>query len=166
MVERLPIKKKRKVFIRAWHVIVIVICIAVIASWLVVRHFQQRRILILYKTDHESLLLACRQLLAERRAGQWPNDTYYLDKRMQQYDSESEKLPQVILQLRPSYIYFDDNSVMVEMLGGFVHLGVIARAEGINEPKGDKQLIAGLDYYDDAYQEKKNCDQYIESLRP
>jgi hypothetical protein len=78
----------------------------------------------------------------------------------------------VILALRPTSIYIDDDTggaVRVEMLGGLGHLGVEAYPENFKEPwpnfkYGDKELIPGLWYYDDAYDGNPQYDDRVEAL--
>jgi len=76
----------------------------------------------------------------------------------------------VILDLEPTYIYIDQNGrVMVEMLGGLHHFGVYAYPEDYKykEPisaYGDKELIPGLWYYNDGYQETPDYGKKIDAL--
>lgn len=103
---------------------------------------------ILYHTDHQALLVACRMLIKEGYRGQynigWP------DKH-----PDVEKFPKEILALKATYVHvYDDGRVIIEMWGGMSHYGVVAYAEDFKEPykgftPGHKKLIDGLLFYSD-----------------
>lgn len=103
---------------------------------------------LLYHTDHQTLLTACRTLMKEGYIGKykikWP------DKH-----PDVDKLPKEILALKPSYIdVWEDGRVCIEMWGGMSHYGVWAYAEDFNEPYegfyyGNKKLIDSLWFYSD-----------------
>lgn len=103
---------------------------------------------LLHHTDHQALLAACRSLMKEGYKGKykiaWP------DKH-----PDAEKFPKEILALKPSYIsVYDEGRMVIEMLGGQSHYGVVAYAENFKEPykefkPGNKKLIDGLWFYSD-----------------
>lgn len=103
---------------------------------------------LLYKTDHQALLVACRLLIKEGYEGKYMNA--WPDKH-----PDVEKFPKEILALKPSYIVvLDDGRVRIEILGGQSHYGVVAYAEDFKEPykdfiPGNKKLIDGLWFYSD-----------------
>jgi hypothetical protein len=100
---------------------------------------------LLYHTDHEALLAACRTLVEEGYRGRynlvWP-DKY----------PDADKLPKEILALKPPYIVVRDDRVKIEMWGGMSHYGVIAYAEDFESEQsllGNKKLVDGLWFYSD-----------------
>jgi hypothetical protein len=83
---------------------------------------------------------------------------------------EIPELPRVILDLEPTYIEIGQHgSVMVELHGGMLHFGVIGYPEDFNPPYlgfdyGDKELIPGLWYYDDGYQDSSRHREEIDAM--
>jgi hypothetical protein len=131
---------------------------------------QRIRIRLLYRTDHKSLLLACRELSKKKAAGVLESQMYNV---LFDPHPESSKFPAAILELEPNYVFVDnDGRIMVEMLGGLDHFGVNAYPEDYKkssdaEKLGDKKLLDGLWYYDDGYlAHPEDYDKQIESLRP
>ena len=128
------------------------------------RDTRQRQVLLLYETDHKALLEACRKVLKEAREGKWEYRQYpirYIP------DPNTDKLPEPILRLNPTYIRIGKDSVMIEMLGGLAHFGVTAFSEE-NEYEGlvGKKLLDGLWYYSDGYCEIPDYEKVVESWRP
>lgn len=127
---------------------------------------QRKRVHLLYKTDHQALLDACRELSRRAAAGDLKHGMYYVR-------SDSHP-PQPILDLGPNHVFIRyDGRVMLEMMGGLDHFGVYAYPEDYKEPPvmgfklGDKKLIDGLWYYDDGYGvPPEDYDRRIEALRP
>jgi hypothetical protein len=102
---------------------------------------------LLYHTDHQALLAACRSLMKEGYKGKyqivWP------DKH-----PDTEKFPKEILALKPSFITVYEGRMFIEMLGGQSFYGVVAYAEDFKEQGkgfhyGNKKLIDGLWFYSD-----------------
>ncbi|MHC4086506.1 MAG: hypothetical protein ACYSU5_15060 [Planctomycetota bacterium] len=125
------------------------------------RDTRQRQVLLLYETDHKALLEACRTVLKEAREGKWEYRQYpirYIP------DPNTDKLPEPILRLNPTYIRIGQDYMMIEMYGGLAHYGVLAFSE--SEGHGDKKLLDGLWYYSDGYREVPDYDKIIESYRP
>jgi hypothetical protein len=121
----------------------------------------------LVQTDHQKLLTACRELLAEGHYGRY--------KVINSREPNSPVFPQAILSLKPTYVYIGDSGfVTVEMWGGMSHFGVRAFSEDFTnaykEDKrinwGNKKLLDGLWYYDDGYENNPGFEKYIESLKP
>ena len=95
---------------------------------------RQERDQLLNHTDHQALLKACRDLMAnhpEVSMGHVENDP---------------RIPDVIRRLGVSYINIKPDHVHIELHGGFDHYGVDAFAEGADHEQGIK-LIDGLWYY-------------------
>jgi hypothetical protein len=135
-----------------------------------IRDVQRKKIQLLYKTDHQALLKACRELSRRVAEGDLKPKTYRIRK---DRDPLASSFPQPILNLKPNYVYIDESHsgrAMLEMYGGFAHFGVIAYTEDYKKPSwskyGDKKLIEGLWYYDDGYNENPDYDKIIETLRP
>lgn len=131
---------------------------------------QRIRVRLLYRTDHESLLLACRELSKKKAAGILKSRMYNV---LFDPHPEAAKFPTAILELEPNYVFIDnDGRIMIEMLGGLDHFGVNAYPEDYEkssdmEKLGDKKLLDGLWYYDDGYlANPDDYDKQIESLRP
>jgi len=132
-------------------------------KWL--KEANERRSILLYKTDHAALLDGCRKLIKESREGKWPEECYYVSFKPQ---PDSAKLPEIILKLNPTWVSIGNERVMIEMHGGLDHFGVRAFSDEFPEQKqyGNKKLMDGLWYYDDSYRKATNPEQYLESLRP
>jgi len=127
-----------------------------------------RRRLVIYETDHQALLEACRKVIIDTREGRW------IEGRM--YDflgneaAMSQWLPPALSQLKPTRIIPYKDYLRIQMLGGIIgNAGVIAFMDDAGvEPSeyGDIQLIDGLWYYDDCYDTEDDWDKHIASLRP
>jgi hypothetical protein len=136
---------------------------------------QRLRIKLLYKTDHQALLVACRDLSKRVTNGNMANGPYQLRFGSDRWITGFSR---PILDLRPSHVYINsDGRVILEMFGGLDHFGVYAYPEDYKKPPhteklGDKKLLDGLWYYDDGYQycdspeEYEEYDKQIEALRP
>ena len=134
------------------------------------RDVKQRQARLLCETDHQALLEACRELSRQGAKGDLKPGRYSIRR---DPDPDTSQFPQPILDLRPSYVYIDENDsgrVMVEMYGGLYHFGVEAYTEDYQKPPfagfkfGDKELIHRLWYYDDGYEENPEYDKVIEAL--
>ena len=163
----MPTRQKQKFRFYPLTMTVTIIGIVVCGFWLYARHIEKRKVMLIYRTDHIVLLEACRQVIAQRRAGQWEKEEYNIDPKMRP-EVEVQKLPQAILKLKPCYVIIEENILQIEMYGGFAHFGIIAYAEDYKERGGlaNKELIHGLYYYDDGYIKRKDYDEYIKSLKP
>jgi len=129
---------------------------------------QEMQTRLLYETDHQALLEACRELSRRVARGDLKPGTYSIRN---DPDPEASRFPQPILDLAPNYVYIDEGysgRVMLEMLGGLGHLGVQAYPEDYKLPSyskyGDKKLIDGLWYYDDGYRKDPEYEKKIEAL--
>ena len=128
---------------------------------------QELRTRLLYETDHQALLDACREISKQVARGDLKKNQYWI---RQDRDPETSYFPEVILDLEPKYVYIDqEGRVMVEMLARVLHFGVYAypedyEYEGPISNYGDKELIPGLWYYDDGYRHNPEYDKRIEAL--
>ena len=130
------------------------------------KEIRQRHTRLLCETDYKTLLDACRELSTRVKTGDLKSGHYNV--RLEP-DPESLRFPQAILDLEPTYIDIGrDGSVRVELYGGFGHFGVDAYPEDFGKPLsghyGDRKLIEGLWYYDDAYYGNPDYDKTIDKI--
>jgi len=128
------------------------------------------RVRLLCDTDHHALLEACNELSNQVVNGKLKPGKYDI---LFNPDPEVSKFPREILELRPRYIYIDENDygrITIEMTGGLdIHFGVYAYTEDFKTPYksfeyGDKELISRLWYYDDRYKGNPKFDKKIEAM--
>jgi hypothetical protein len=131
---------------------------------------QRQRVHLLYKTNHQALLAACRKVSKKVTNGDMKNGPYRLRSGPDRWFAGFSR---PILNLRPNRVYINfDGRVKLEMAGGLDHFGVYAYPEGYKlqlhtEKLGDKKLLDGLWYYDDGYRVRpEDYDKRIEALRP
>jgi len=147
-----------------------------VLGYLVIRGFvfstgkdmRQRQVRLLYETNHQALLEACREISVRVVRGDLKPGRYSIRR---DPDPETSRFPQPILNLKPSYVFVDEDGwVKLEMFGGLGHFGVSAYPEDYKIPSyskyGDKELISGLWYYDDGYRHNPEYGKIIEALRP
>lgn len=133
-------------------------------------YVQRKRVKLLYKTDHQALLEACRELSRSAATGSLKHRKYNI----RSYSHpKAAGLPKAILDLGPNHVLiYDDGRVKLEMMGGLDHFGINAYPEDYKklphmDKLGDKKLIDGLWYYDDGYRVRpEDYDKRIEALRP
>jgi hypothetical protein len=121
---------------------------------------------LLCETNYGELLAACRQLLGQVDSGKVKPGTYDFGSSP---DRKVLQFPQAIVDLRPKYVYIEAGRVMIEMMGGLDHFGVLGYLEDYRAPVsdykyGDKELIPGLWYYDDGYDENRRYSKEIDDL--
>lgn len=109
---------------------------------------RQARRRVLCQADHQLLLEACRRLPEQFDSGLYAPDFPMVE--------EWAQFPQVIRALRPHHLNVcEDGQVEIEMGIGLNPLGVRAYPEDFEPPAdyklGDRKLLDGLWYYDDAY---------------
>jgi hypothetical protein len=111
------------------------------------------------------LLGACRQVITRY------NDGVYSRAKINIIDASSndlKQIPQIILDLKPVYVWIEKNRVMVALMGGMDHAGVTAymNSEEAEERNGNFALIDGLFYYDDGLREADDDNKdYLKSLK-
>lgn len=128
---------------------------------------------LLCETDYHALLAACRELSSRSQELGLEPDVMYRVRFGP--GPKAATFPQVIRDLKPSYVrLYDDGGVLVEMLGGLGHCGVLAYPTDFKPPYsefeyGDKELIPGLWYSDDGYRDspshRKKIDAMIEKAK-
>jgi len=160
------IPKRKRIVIVLFIVFVLALLIFVAGRYLV----DGIKVRLLCKTDHQALLEACNKLSKQVAKGNLKPGKYMV--RIDP-DPEVSKFPRPILDLRPTYVYIDENDsgrVLIEMLGGLLgHFGVLAYTEDYKKPYrtysyGDKELIPKLWYYDDGYRDNPEYDKKVDAL--
>lgn len=137
--------------------------------YLVVRSYakeaNEKKIVLLYKTDHKVLLHACRELYKEGYRGE-----FNLDENIH---PDVKKFPEIILALDPAQVLIDDDRVNIGMMRGIGGFGVFVYPKNFIEPFkgyniGDKKLLDDLWYYDTGYKPgyEKEYEKYLQSLKP
>ena len=101
---------------------------------------------LLLESDHDAIFEACQELL-ENRGGyrvdpSWSGDTQE-ELRLRYPDPTDPRIPLAIRSLGPSYIVVDEEFVILEMAGGFHHLGLKALSqERCDRSGGDPGISA------------------------
>jgi len=151
--------------------------ILIVAGWILFivmscgDYERELRVQLLYRTDHQALLEACRELSTRVGKRELKPGMYRIRAAR---DPIVSRFPRIIVDLAPSYVVVDeDGRITVEMLGGTDHFGVKAYPRNYRKPAfadftyGDKELCDGLWYYDDGYKELgADYEKRIEALRP
>ena len=132
---------------------------------------QQRRVRLLYHTDHEALLKAGREILR-----QGPKDPMnYRTLRPIHIDGfpvpRGVRIPKVVRELRPYASLINFNGyVVLQMQQGIVGFGVKIYPEGFNAPAnryfsyGNRELLPGLWYYDYRYGQDPEYNKKIDHV--
>jgi hypothetical protein len=128
---------------------------------------QERRVLLLYRTDHEALLKAGREIL--RQGPKDPmNYRYFGPMHINGFPvPRGVRIPKVIRKLRPHASLINFNGyVVLQMQGGMADFGVKIYPEGFREPRryfeyGNRELLPGLWYYDYEYSDNPEYDKKI-----
>ncbi|MHC4116984.1 MAG: hypothetical protein ACYSWO_05705 [Planctomycetota bacterium] len=136
---------------------------------------QERRVRLLFQTDHEALLQAGREILRMR-----PKDLMkYVIGRPIHIDGipvpRGVPIPRVIRKLRPRAVLINlDGYIVLHMRKGTANFGVKIYPEGFKRPRrpfryGHRQLLPGLWYYDYRYKRdpayNKKIDEIIKTGR-
>jgi hypothetical protein len=125
---------------------------------------QQDRLLC--RTDHQAFLAECREL---HRQLSVDNAEIKQQEYIKVPDSELSKFP-LIRRLGGRVFASIKGSVWIELGTTMRHFGVSAGTEdslsqsSSNRPYGNRELVPGLWYYDDAYNRNKNYDETIDQM--
>jgi hypothetical protein len=117
---------------------------------------------LLYQTDHQVLLKACRQVITRFNGGVYSRAKINI---IDASANDLKQIPQIILDLEPVYVWINKNRVMVALIGGMDHAGVTAYMNSQEAVASDDDflLIDGLLYYDDGLREAD--DDYKDYLK-
>jgi FMN phosphatase YigB (HAD superfamily) len=121
---------------------------------------------LLYRTDHQALLEACRESIRRFNEGAFSTGAVRIMSEdllahaqppvdREKYAKDLKQIPEIVLSLEPINIVFGKDRVTIVFMGGFDHAGVVAYANDKEAlPRGDDmELIPGLRYYDDGLRE-------------
>jgi len=164
--------------------ILVMAAIALIVAFVLVRHRlsapvfpdsaenleQQRRVQLLYHTDHEVLLKVGREILR-----QGPKDLknyrYFGPMHINGFPvPRGVRIPKVIHKLRPYATLINFNGyVVVQMEQGVVGFGAKIYPEGFKEPHsdfeyGNRELLPGLWYFDYQYSDNPEYDRKVDAI--
>lgn len=143
------------------------VCAPMLWTILGIRDTMSKKVVLLYKSNHDEILRACQELHGRYQRGDLKPRFYRVAFHG---DPEVKSFPKAILALRPASVRIDKTgSVTITVGGGMSHFGVIVFPEGhektMNE-LGDKELIPSLWYFDVGYRENPKFEQIIQSLKP
>lgn len=127
---------------------------------------------LLCKKDLNAILLASRELLAAAATGELRLGVYEFER--EPHSPEIARFPQVIRELKPSYVVIESEDYLtIHFGGGFDHFGLMVYSRDFKEPYpgfsyGDTKITDGLWYYDDGYRDyapryKRKIDAWIEA---
>ncbi len=131
---------------------------------------QQRRVLLLYHTDHEALLKAGREILRQGPKDPWnyrPLGPVHIDGFPV---PGGVRIPKVIRKLRPHATLINFNGfVVLRMEWGVAGFGVKIYPEGFSRPRrdfryGNRELLPGLWYFDDRYNNDPEYNRRIDEI--
>jgi len=111
----------------------------------------QKLVRLLYEIDHQELLAACRELSLRVTTGEVRPGTYWVRRKRQPRLSEP---PPIILQINPLHVRIDGEGYVALEIGGIPYCGLVAYPRDTKEGfsfQGDIELIPGLWYYDEEY---------------
>ncbi len=120
---------------------------------------------LLYRTDHQELLAACRKIIKKYNDGVFSTDKINIDHK--EFENDIKHIPEIIINLEPVYIWLNNNSVTVALIGGMDHAGAIVyiNNDQVNTRDDYIEIIDGLYYYDDGLREaNKDYKDYLKSL--
>jgi hypothetical protein len=131
---------------------------------------QQRRILLLYHTDHEELLKAGREIFS--RGPKDPMNYRYLGpQHIEGFPVPGRiRIPKVIRKLRPHASLINRNGyIVLQMQGGQTDFGVRIYPEGFKGKRyyftpGKRELLPGLEYFDYKYRDMPQYDKTIDYI--
>jgi len=168
-------KKKKRIFVICMIILALSLAVLLLKSPVphiiksvfgISRQIKRKKVKLLFESNHEELLLACRKMLLEAEDGKRDYGELWFG------DEEGKKLfeclPEPLKNIEPVYIVISHESIMVALWGGMYHMGLIVFSEDFPAwgDKCHKELIEGLWYYDDRHKNTPNFEEYIESLRP
>jgi hypothetical protein len=144
------------------------------ARWITrdLKNMEERRPLLLYETDHQKLLEACREISRQVTTGQLEPGSYQI-KRINP-DPRTRQFPQLILNLLPLHVEVKKNGLVDIVMSPVVMYGVVAYPENYGNIHDDSfkyknrlwsiELIDGLLYYDEDFQNNPERMKEVEEL--
>lgn len=163
--------------------ILVMVAVVVLVGFVLVRHRlsasvpqspesieRQRRVQLLYSTDHEELLKAGREILR-----QGPKDLkHYIYLGPMHINGfpvpRGIPIPKVIRRLKPYGTFMNFNGyIVVQMKEGVIGFGVKIYPEGFKPPSlpfeyGNKELLPGLWYCDERYDTDPEYDKKVDMV--
>jgi len=143
--------------------------------WIIrdLRRMEAHRPVLLYETDHQALLEACRELSRQVDEGKLEPGMYGLGLNPTR-DPKMRQFPQLILDLAPVRVDIEKDGQVVLIMSSIVMYGVCAFPEdyegSVDElyKYGDEawgiELIDGLWYYDEDFQKHPEHKKEVEEL--
>jgi hypothetical protein len=131
---------------------------------------ENRRSMLLYETDHQLLLKACRELSKQMSEGEIKADSSLKLSIIVKHDPNTKQLLQPIIKLGSPYVYVENDGFVVICMWPGVQYGVYAIPESykgsISEviPKWSIKLIDGLWYFDEDYITHPDHKKEVEKL--
>jgi len=146
-------------------IIVYIVMSILVGWWWYLRSVETNKIGLIYKTDHKLLLRECRKIISERREGKWEKERYDIYPKSGRSPG-TEELPAIIFEIKPMYIWIDENSVLIAWRGFHPRYDIYAYAEDAKIWPGGKELIPGLIFCDEKFKDDAELEKYIESIKP
>ncbi|MBN1819053.1 MAG: hypothetical protein JW828_16965 [Sedimentisphaerales bacterium] len=137
-----------------------------------IKQINQIRVKVLYHTNHEELLKACRDKLAtynnslpdEKIKNEGITTTVKSGPGFGTGEDIPQKTHMKILDLKPTFVEISRKMIHLEMCTGFYSVSVSAFPDGV-EGFGDLKLIDGLWYSDDGFRKNPDFSKYLEQLK-
>lgn len=128
---------------------------AIVELGIALRQTDRERATILYNTDHATLLAACRVIMTNRQS--YATDVSVHgpeDPRTSFIDPNDPRVPPIVRSLPARCITATDESVVLDVHGGFDHYGVLALSgtavtNGTGRYSAPVVLVPGLVYLDE-----------------
>ena len=147
----------------------------VIMTMFDINRMSKRRSMLLYKTDHQLLLDACREISKKMTEGKIKDGSYSIHSLIVKHDLQTRQFPQTILKLDPLNLYVSkDGKVRIIMWPALMY-GVDAFPEdykgSISEviPEWSIKLLDGLWYFDEDFiqhpEHKKEVEELLEERK-
>jgi hypothetical protein len=180
-----PVRKKTRLYlyIGSFYLLLAVvmfisITIGSVSKW------RNNRTYLLYKTDHNVLLEACRELSHQVSIGTLEPKLYQIDRGFGEPLEETKQFPRIITGLNPMFIYIYPNGIIDIVISidirndvSYGKYGVIEFPENFERNKGNEgkykkysdpswgiELIKGLKYYDEDFEKHPEHKKEVEEL--
>jgi len=131
----------------------------------------EKRVQLLYETDHEALLQACRSLMEQKRNNSLNMNHWFIEQRFAKAlringNFHAAGISETIVDLEPVFIkIYEDDRVLIELVSDFYSVAVQAYPDDV-EGGGNKKLLDGLWYWDVGYEKISDFDEYLKRLKP